>query len=175
MEVKEIERLIEFITQSGLEEVHIETEQIKLSVKKKTSIAQTAATTSIPSAPTAPIEPRHFSPITSDTTSSHVTNKSYTEFKSPMVGTFYQASSPESSPFVQVGDSVKKGQRLCVIEAMKLFNEIESDVAGKIVEILVEDASPVAYDQPLFLIDTQPEVPSDTQRENEKQEGTSKT
>ncbi|MCE2823678.1 MAG: acetyl-CoA carboxylase biotin carboxyl carrier protein [Bacteroidota bacterium] len=80
-------------------------------------------------------------------------NASYLTIKSPMVGTFYRSSSPEKGPFVKIGDAVNSGQTVCIIEAMKLFNEIESDVKGKIVKVLVEDASPVEYDQPLFLVD----------------------
>lgn len=151
MEAKEIERLIDFIAQSGLEEVHIETEQIKLTVKKKIPLVQPIATASDP---LVPIQPAHAASTVLDMASSQINNDSHIEFKSPMVGTFYQAASPEAPPFVQVGDSIKKGQKLCIIEAMKLFNEIESDVAGTIIKILVENASPVAYDQPLFLIDT---------------------
>lgn len=80
-------------------------------------------------------------------------NGNYLTIKSPMVGTFYRSSSPDKGPFVKIGDAVNNGQTVCIIEAMKLFNEIESDVKGKIVKVLVEDASPVEYDQPLFLVD----------------------
>ncbi len=149
MKVEEIERLIEFITKSGLEEVSIETEQIKLSIKKRMPVAQqilpeppnsSAAVTAIQAAP------HPLSDVSSTPTSSYV------EFKAPMVGTFYQASNPGAPPFVQVGDRIQQGQKLCVIEAMKLFNEIEADIAGTIVKVLVDDASPVEYDQPLFLV-----------------------
>ncbi|MBL7829895.1 MAG: acetyl-CoA carboxylase biotin carboxyl carrier protein, partial [Saprospiraceae bacterium] len=80
-------------------------------------------------------------------------NPSYLEVKSPMVGTFYRSPGPDKPSFVQIGDVISKGQRICIIEAMKLFNEIESEVSGKIVKVLVDDASPVEYDQPLFLVD----------------------
>lgn len=144
MKVKEIKELIDFITNSGLEEVNIETEEIKLAIKKSAPVlplsAPEAASLAVPLAGTTaatPSEPSH----------------NYIEFKSPMIGTFYQAPSPDAAPFVAVGSQVEKGQKLCVIEAMKLFNEIEADVSGTIVKVLVNDASPVEYDQPLFLID----------------------
>lgn len=145
MKVKEIKGLIDFITKSGLEEVNIETEQIKLAIKKSApvlpastpAVASTAVPIAAPPTDATPSEPGH----------------NYVAFKSPMIGTFYQAPNPDASPFVAVGSKVEKGQKLCVIEAMKLFNEIEADIAGTIVEILVDNASPVEYDQPLFLID----------------------
>ena len=147
MKVKEIEGLINFIAQSGLEEVNLETDQIKLAVKKNLpTVQQAVQETSI----TPTIQP----PEVSLTVSPPLADE-YARVKAPMIGTFYQAAKPGEPPFVQVGDTVKKGDTLCIIEAMKLFNEIESDVAGTIVEILVEDASPVEYDQPLFRIDPQ--------------------
>ena len=148
MKVEEIEALIDFIAKSGLEEVNIETEQIKLAVKRNVSIVQPIAP-----APSAPVPAQASQAVTAaaDTTGSQPTNH-YVEFKAPMIGTFYQAPNLDAPPFVQVGDQIEKGQKLCVIEAMKLFNEIEADVAGTIIKVLVDDASPVAYDQPLFLI-----------------------
>lgn len=149
MQVKEIEGLIDFIAKSGLEEVNIETEQIKLVVKRNLPIVQQIAPVASPPAPAQASQAATAAP---DTTSSEPANN-YVECKAPMIGTFYRAANPDASPFVQVGDQVTKGQQLCVIEAMKLFNEIEADVAGTIVKVLVDDASPVEYDQPLFLID----------------------
>ena len=148
MKIKEIEGLIDFIAQSGLEEVNIETEQIKLTVKRNAPIVQQI----IPEAPGTPA-PKQATSSTADTVGSDPAPNNYVEFKSPMIGTFYQAPNPDAPPFVQVGDRVEKGQKLCVIEAMKLFNEIEADIPGTIVNILVDDASPVEYDQPLFLVD----------------------
>lgn len=145
MKVKEIKGLIDFITKSGLEEVNLETEQIKLAIKK--------------SAPTQPVPVSEAMPVAAPQLLSSVAatpgepSHHYVEFKSPMIGTFYKAPNPDAAPFVEVGSRIEKGQKLCVIEAMKLFNEIEADIPGTIVEILVEDASPVEYDQPLFLID----------------------
>jgi len=149
MKVKEIEGLIEFIAKSGLEEVSIETDQIKLLIKKNAPFIQQIV----------PESPKTTSVMQADSGSapldhlSGVPQSSHIEFKSPMVGTFYQAPHPDAPPFVQVGDQIKPGQKLCVIEAMKLFNEIEADIEGTLVKILVDDAAPVEYDQPLFLID----------------------
>ena len=139
MKVKEIEGLIDFIAQTGLEEVNVETDQIKLSIKRNA----TTPSITVPDTLVLPQAP----------TTSHVPKPDhYVEIKAPMIGTFYRAANPESPPFVQVGDTVQKGDTLCIIEAMKLFNEIEADTTGTIVKILVDDASPVEYDQPLFQI-----------------------
>jgi acetyl-CoA carboxylase biotin carboxyl carrier protein len=149
MKIKEIEGLIDFIAKSGLEEVNIETEQVKLAVKRNTAVVHTMAPATTgtpmgaPSQATKPAEEAANGPEESN----HIA------FKSPMVGTFYRSSGPEVGAFVKVGDTIKPGQKLCIIEAMKLFNEIEADVAGTIVKILVEDASPVEFDQPLFLVE----------------------
>mmetsp|Transcript_10489 Transcript_10489/g.24301 ORF Transcript_10489/g.24301 Transcript_10489/m.24301 type:complete len:158 (-) Transcript_10489:2712-3185(-) len=151
MKVTEIESLIKFIAKANLDEVSIETEQIKLSAKKNVPLihrvvpelpnnnASSMTTLSAVARPVAEV-------------SSTSTNP-YVEFKAPMVGTFYQSPKPDASPFVRVGDQIQPGQKLCIIEAMKLFNEIEADMSGTIVEVLIEDASPVEYDQPLFRID----------------------
>ncbi len=148
MKVKEIESLIDFIAKSGLEEVRIETEQIKLSIKKNMPVLQPAASelfsdrASIAATQNAPLP----------AIDSQLSHGSPIEIKAPMVGTFYQASKPDAPPFVREGDHIQQGQKLCVIEAMKLFNEIEADISGTIVKVLVDDASPVEYDQPLFLV-----------------------
>ncbi|MEL7062367.1 MAG: acetyl-CoA carboxylase biotin carboxyl carrier protein [Bacteroidota bacterium] len=146
MKIKEIEGLIDFIAQSGLEEVNIETDQIKLAVKRNTPVVQQiapeVASAAVPTIASSP------SPRANDT----LPDSQHIEVKAPMVGTFYRAPSQEAPPFVQVGDQVQKGQKLCIIEAMKLFNEIEADVSGTIVKVLVEGNSPVEYDQALFLI-----------------------
>jgi acetyl-CoA carboxylase biotin carboxyl carrier protein len=155
MKAKEIQDLIDFISNSGLAEVKIETEEFKLSIKKYSEapavkfeaapaapapVAQVAHVASAPAA--APVA----APVKEDTSR-------LIEIKSPMIGTFYRTSNPDADPFVSVGDSVSSGQTVCIIEAMKLFNEIESEVSGKIVKILVDNATPVEYDQPLFLVD----------------------
>lgn len=144
MKTKEIQELIDFITQSGLEEVHIETEAIKIHVKRSMPISGHVASlppNALPLAPTAPVVPAG-----KENSANHIT------IKSPMIGTFYRSPHPEEAPFVKEGDAIVKGTKLCIIEAMKLYNEIESEVTGKIVAILVDDVSPVEYDQPLFVV-----------------------
>lgn len=158
MKPQEIQELIDFISKSGLDEVNIETSDFKIAVKKHSAAPQTEAaprSVASPSAPSAgapaPVAP---APQPAENAAQQKEDTSrYVEIKSPMIGTFYRSSSPETDAFVQIGDSVKTGQTVCIVEAMKLFNEIESEVSGKIVKILVENASPVEYDQPLFLVD----------------------
>ncbi|MGI2299341.1 acetyl-CoA carboxylase biotin carboxyl carrier protein [Candidatus Cardinium hertigii] len=145
MKTKEIQELIDFITQSGLEEVHIETEAIKIHVKRSNAMPQQVASLS----PNSLSSPTQVAPILQE--NRLATN--YITIKSPMIGTFYRSPSPEETPFVKEGDAVAKGTKLCIIEAMKLYNEIESEVTGKIIQILVDDISPVEYDQPLFLVE----------------------
>ncbi len=152
MKAKEIQDLINFISNSGLDEVNIETEEFKIKVKKssevKTQVVQSApaavASTSIAPA-TQPKEAEEAPAVAADS--------KYIEIKSPMIGTFYRTPNPDSPAFVNVGDTVKTGDTVCIVEAMKLFNEIESEISGKIVKVLVENATPVEYDQPLFLVD----------------------
>jgi acetyl-CoA carboxylase biotin carboxyl carrier protein len=167
MKAKEIQELIDFIAKSGLEEVNIETEQFKLKVKRNSptqykfpepipqpviSVAAPAplATVPQPQIIQAPVTPA--APATAATPSAENQSR-YITIKSPMIGTFYRSSNPDSPVFVNIGDDVKKGQTVCIIEAMKLFNEIESEISGKVIKVLVENSSPVEYDQPLFLID----------------------
>jgi acetyl-CoA carboxylase biotin carboxyl carrier protein len=161
MKPKEIQELLDFISQSGLAEVNIETEQFKLSVKKhaaaaaqhrhETPIQQFTAPQpiahSVPPITTAPVQEKTEKAIDASKENKYLT------IKSPMIGTFYRSSNPETQNFVNVGDEISAGQTVCIIEAMKLFNEIESEISGKIVKILVENASPVEYDQPLFLVE----------------------
>ncbi|MFD2035286.1 acetyl-CoA carboxylase biotin carboxyl carrier protein [Belliella marina] len=154
MKAKEIQDLIDFISNSGLAEVKIETDEFKLSIKKN---SETQIISSVPvSAPApTPAAVEAAPPVTPPTPAAapkEDTSK-YLEIKSPMIGTFYRTPNPDSDNFVNVGDSVKAGQTVCIIEAMKLFNEIESEISGKIVKILVDNATPVEYDQPLFLVD----------------------
>ena len=161
MKAKEIRDLIDFISSSGLDEVNIETQEFKISVKKnKPAIATVPAVAETPIAvapvaqvvETSAVNP---APVAGNPPSSEepAPQNNYIEIKSPMIGTFYNTPSPDSDPFVTVGDAVKVGQTVCIIEAMKLFNEIESEYSGKIVKVLVENSSPVEFDQPLFLID----------------------
>lgn len=155
METKDIQKLIDFIAQSGLDEVNIETSELKLAIKRYSgvipaapvapvAIAQAAAPAVVQAAPT--IEAAK--PATPAAEASNLV-----AIKSPMVGTFYSSPGPDKPVFVSVGDEISKGKPVCIIEAMKLFNEIESEVSGKIVKILVADATPVEFDQPLFLVE----------------------
>lgn len=161
MKAKEIQELIDFISKSGLEEVNIETEEFKIKVRKSSKVetkylqsSTTPATTSQNSgtpqsiASTIEKEPTETQLVTTTDKESN-----YLTVKSPMIGTFYRSSNPESEPFVKVGDKIKAGQTVCIVEAMKLFNEIESEISGTIVKVLLDNASPVEYDQPLFLVD----------------------
>ncbi|MCP4460324.1 MAG: acetyl-CoA carboxylase biotin carboxyl carrier protein [Cytophagales bacterium] len=154
MKAKEIQDLINFISDTGLEEVNIETDQFKLKIKRSTNAQVTAAlapvaAAAIPAAP-APTNPQVATPTVSDLPADQ---GNLITIKSPMIGTFYRSSNPETPPFINVGDAVTVGKPVCIVEAMKLFNEIESEVSGKIVEVLVENAQPVEFDQPLFLVD----------------------
>ena len=152
MKAKEIQDLINFISDTGLEEVNIETEQLKLKVKRSTNAQVTAAPAQVSvAAPAAPAPAQQTTPPAASDTSADQGN--LLTIKSPMIGTFYRSSNPETPAFVNVGDVVTAGKPVCIVEAMKLFNEIESDISGKIVEVLVEDAQPVEFDQPLFLVD----------------------
>lgn len=159
MKAKEIRDLIDFISGSGLEEVNIETEEFKISVKRNPETVVSSAPVVAAPTPVAPAPaPAPPTPTPQPATPSAPTPEASSEanlltIKSPMIGTFYRSPNPETGPFVKVGDSVKTGSPVCIIEAMKLFNEIESDISGKIVKVLVEDAQPVEFDQPLFLVD----------------------
>jgi acetyl-CoA carboxylase biotin carboxyl carrier protein len=157
MKLKEIEELISFINQSGLEEVNIETEQIKLNIKRsKTGVQQPVATfePSLPASRTHVVAPQEVmsAGYTPQASQEPASTENYVTIKSPMIGTFYRSANPEAASFVEEGQKISQNQTVCIIEAMKLFNEIESEVSGTIVKILAEDASPVEYDQPLFLV-----------------------
>jgi acetyl-CoA carboxylase biotin carboxyl carrier protein len=154
MKIKEIRELIDFISSSGLAEVNIETEEFKISVKKNavvTNVTEITGPAPVTSQPT--INGTEAPTPAQQAAAEKKEQDKYITIKSPMVGTFYKAANPEAEPFIKVGDTVSTGQPVCIIEAMKLFNEIESDVSGTIVKILVENASPVEFDQPLFLVD----------------------
>ena len=152
MKTSEIRDLIDFIAESGLNEVNIETKELKLHVKRepdqkvfKSSPAPMAM--QLPAAPaaSAPAAPKAEKPVAA--------GKTTVDIKSPMIGTFYRTANPDSPPFISVGDKVTKGQTVCIIEAMKLFNEIESEVSGTVVKAMVENSSPVEYDQVLFVVE----------------------
>lgn len=158
MKAKEIRDLIDFISSSGLDEVNIETQEFKISVKKNKPVAAVVAETPVVAAAPQVVEaPAAQAPVVQTqvpvATQASEESNNYIEIKSPMIGTFYDTPNPDAEAFVKVGDSVKVGQTVCIVEAMKLFNEIESEYSGKIVKILVDNASPVEFDQPLFLID----------------------
>lgn len=150
MKPKEIQDLIDYISTTGLAEVKIKTEEFELSVKK---YADAAAPASGPQPIAAAPAPLVAAPVVAPPLPSPVVSSNLVEIKAPMIGTFYLTASPESAPFVTEGGSISAGKTVCIIEAMKLFNEIESEISGKIVKILVANASPVEYDQPLFLVD----------------------
>ena len=152
MKTKEIRDLIDFIANTGLNEVNIETEELKLSVKRDRKITQVIDSGVSPAARAA--APVSTTPAAADVNPTDDSSSTgYLEIKSPMIGTFYRASNPESDSFVNVGDNVDVGQTVCIVEAMKLFNEIESEVSGKVIKVLVDNGTPVEYDQPLFLVD----------------------
>ena len=157
MDIKQIQELIKFVSRSGVNEVAIEQENFKITIKTnqtptvvQATIPQQAplvqAAAPVATAPTAPAAATPAVPAADDTSK-------YITIKSPMIGTFYRSSSPDKPMFVNVGDEISTGKVVCIIEAMKLFNEIESEVSGRIVKILVDNASPVEYDQPLFLVE----------------------
>lgn len=166
MEFKEIQDLLKLVNKTNLTEVEIEKKDFKLKIRRKTPESNVIYTTQqaapMPAAlppqpvalpePEAKAEPKAVKEAPAAKAPEESAN--LYEFKSPMIGTFYRSQSPENPPFVKVGDRVEVGQVLCIVEAMKLFNEIESEVEGKIVKIMLENAQPVEYDQVLFLIDT---------------------
>jgi acetyl-CoA carboxylase biotin carboxyl carrier protein len=158
MKTTEIRDLIDFISKTGLNEVNVETKELKLHVKRepdqkvfKSVAASPVQTVSAPVQQTAPQVTAQHTPKAVETPAA--SGKKTLEIKSPMIGTFYRTANPESAPFVSVGDKVSKGQTVCIIEAMKLFNEIESEVSGTIVKVMVENSSPVEYDQVLFVVE----------------------
>ena len=162
MDIKEIQSLIRFVAKSGASEVKLETEDLKITIRTGATggSPETTIVQQIPMAqPMAPAAmpaaaPSETPAAATETPAAEADEDSrYIAIKSPIIGTFYRKPSPDKPAFVEVGDTIAKGDVLCVIEAMKLFNDIESEVTGKIVKVLVEDSSPVEFDQPLFLVD----------------------
>lgn len=162
MEFKQIQELIKAINKSNISELSVEEGDFKITIKQAQTVSETqfvaiqaptqampqmlpqaAAAPAIQAAPATPAQPAA-APAASD---------NLVTIKSPMIGTFYRSSAPDKPAFVNVGDEIKQGQVICIIEAMKLFNEIESEVSGRIVKVLIDDASPAEYDQPLFLVE----------------------
>lgn len=158
MQVKDILELLRFVSKSDFTEVTIEGPEWKVSVRRGAGapVVVSAPANPVPVSlpvPVVPATPVAPSPEPAKAASPEPPKKNTVYIRSPMVGTFYRAPAPEKPPYVQVGDIVQKGQVVCIIEAMKLFNEIQSEVSGKIVRILVENAQPVEYDQPLFEVE----------------------
>ena len=162
MDIKEIQSLIKFVAKSGASEVKLEMEDVKITIrtgsaKTETTIVQAAPVASVPQAIPAPAPtaaaPAPAPAATASDDKPAEDDSKYITIKSPIIGTLYRKPSPDKPNFVEVGSEIKAGDTVCIIEAMKLFNEIESDVSGKIVKILADDSSPVEFDQPLFLVD----------------------
>ena len=160
MDLKEIQNLIKFVSNSGVAEVKLETGDVKITIRTTlegnspdiTYVQQAPMQQAIaPAAPVAPVAAAPIAAAPADTTAED--NSKYITIKSPMIGTLYRKPAPDKPMFVEVGSTINKGDVVCVVEAMKLFNEIESEISGKIVKVLVDDSSPVEFDQPLFLVD----------------------
>ena len=160
MDLKEIQNLIKFVSNSGVAEVKLEMDNVKVTIRTTlegntpeiTYVQQAPMQQALPqAAPAAPAAASAAATPAAPVAASE--DSKYITIKSPIIGTFYRKPAPDKPLFVEVGSTIGKGDVLCVIEAMKLFNEIESEVSGKIVKILVEDSSPVEFDQPLFLVD----------------------
>lgn len=162
MDIREIQNLIKFVAKSGATEVKLEMDDFKITIKTTNEGAE-ATTTYVQQVPVSaalpqaaapqPVAPTAPAVAVAPATEASDDNSKYITIKSPIIGTFYRKPAPDKPMFVEVGSTISKGDVVCVIEAMKLFNEIESEVSGKIVKILVDDASPVEFDQPLFLVD----------------------
>ncbi len=157
MEYKELQKFVEALVKTGAPEIKIETEEIRVIVRNQLKANQNpVAVSTVPAAAPVPPPVQQPTPATEATPKKEETandTSKYIEIKSPMVGTFYRKPAPDKPVYVNVGDDISEGSVLCIIEAMKLFNEIESEVNGKIVKVLVDDATPVEYDQPLFLVE----------------------
>ncbi|ARV15248.1 acetyl-CoA carboxylase biotin carboxyl carrier protein [Polaribacter sp. SA4-12] len=156
MDIKEIQNLIKFVAKSGASEVKLEMEDVKITIrtgsgKTETTILQAAPMAGMQQQVAVPMA--QAAPVDAAAPAAESEDSKYITVKSPIIGTFYRKPSPDKSNFVEVGTDISVGDTVCVIEAMKLFNEIESEVSGKIVKVLVDDSSPVEFDQPLFLVD----------------------
>ena len=160
MDIREIQNLIKFVAKSGATEVKLEMDDFKITIKttNETGAPETTATyiqhaPMVQPAPVAAPQPAATAPAAAPAAPAADDTSKFITIKSPMIGTLYRKPSPDKAAFVEVGTTISKGDVVCVIEAMKLFNEIEAEVSGKIVKVLVDDASPVEFDQPLFLVD----------------------
>lgn len=163
MDFKQIQELIKLVNKSSLSELSIEQDQFKITIKKEQKPEEPHQVLAMPAAQPVALQGTPYSPaaqpaapepsVSEPAPPPKEAQPNLVAIKSPMIGTFYRSPSPDKPTFVNVGDEVSPGKVVCIIEAMKLFNEIESEVSGKIVKVLVEDASPVEYDQPLFLVE----------------------
>lgn len=153
MDLKQIQTLIKFISSSKVDEVAIEQKDFKIRIKRNNQSAATSAAQPVVVQEVVATTPPVVQTPAPPAPAAAPANTNTEEIKSPMIGTFYRKSSPDKPVFVEVGDVIEKGQVICIIEAMKLFNEIESEVSGKIVKVLVEDSQPVEYGQPLFVVE----------------------
>jgi acetyl-CoA carboxylase biotin carboxyl carrier protein len=159
MELKDIQELVKLVSKTGVSGLEIETEEIKLTIKNDNSNAQPVVyqQPQVIAAPAPQVvqqaAPAPVSSAPAQKEAAPADNGNYITVKSPMIGTFYRSAGPDKPTFVSVGDEVAPGKVVCIIEAMKLFNEIECEVSGRIVKVLAEDSSPVEYDQPLFLVE----------------------
>jgi len=155
MDLKDIQNLIKFVAKSGASEVKLEMEDIKITIKTGSEKTETTIVQQAPMGmPQMQIPSQSpVAPTTADEAGVKEESSKYIEIKSPIIGTFYRKPSPDKPVFVEVGDTVSPDTVVCIVEAMKLFNEIESEVSGKIVKILVEDGTPIEFGQPLFLVD----------------------
>lgn len=158
MDLKEIQNLIRFVAKSGANEVKLEMDDVKITIKTGADRQETTIIQQPSQLPAMPVQvpaetPAAPAPVAKEPAKEAEDTSKYIEIKSPIIGTLYRKPSPDKPVFVKVGDTIQAGDTVCIIEAMKLFNEVESEVSGKIVKVLVEDSSPVEFDQPLFLID----------------------
>ncbi len=157
MNIKEIQDLIKFVSKSGVSEVEIEQKDFKITIKTPVGGAPMAMAAMAPVAMPMPVAAPVAAPAPAAAAPAPVAapaqDANLIEIKSPMIGTFYRSAGPDKPPFVEVGQTIKPGDKVCIIEAMKLFNEIESEISGTIVKVLVNDSTPIEYDQPLFLVE----------------------
>ena len=158
MDIKQIQELIKFVSKSGVNEVAIEQKDFKITIKTNQAPTYINAGFPAPLPSAAAAQPGTITPLSGPSAETQPSvavseDANYITIKSPMIGTFYRSSSPDKPSLANVGDEIRAGEVVCIIEAMKLFNEIESEISGRIVKVLVDNAQPVEYDQPLFLVD----------------------
>lgn len=153
MNLKDIQALIKFVADTGVSEVDLETKEVKITIKTQNCVPQYVEVSKQSNVSQQNMSTESMTATAATTPKETGVEANYITIKSPMIGTFYRSPSPDKPVFLNVGDEIKPGKVLCIIEAMKLFNEIESEISGKIIKVLVDDSKPVEYDQPLFLVD----------------------